>query len=608
MKQILFIFTLSLLFAHCSEPVRNKNITLELNKQLPRVLFITSGISHDDGKLAQGVVVAVQSFNKKGAIVRLEPRDILYNFRELIKYNIVILSTFPGYHDADRKYSLSYMSDEELHNLASFVKQGGVLISGDNVGRNFLDGTDRIIEYQQLNPNNWELSKCYGLSLFEKNMTAYQNEGEIVNYCSWNINVGSLIEEDAELWTLVPDSVFSENLKVLGYWKNGNDSIPAITENKFEKGIAYLMSSSSFLHPVNDGGYWSVDQIEKFYSYVLDEYNELNDINLTLNPWPNGYNYAFCVTLNSAGKIAQYKNIFQALKKENIEPTIFVNGLVNDSIKAYLKSTNYHLESSGYAYKDHTGLKYPQSLNDVLQNENKWDIDFHGFRFPFTKPGYWGLLTLDEYNYAFESSIGANNIDFIHGSVFPYNLVITNNGFYKSTDILEIAPTYHDDYYFLKMITEDGEIKPEQLRKNVLIYTKYLENIWDRAIKPFNGSMVFLGHPQYVGYSDTTLKSLENIIKKIKKDNTWITTINDLAKFRKSLSLLQFYVDYKHEKQFINIIAPDKIYVKNVCLNFNGELKNVTVEKGEINIIENEESFQLIFDAFNGQTLTVQYK
>ena len=147
MKHIFFISILSLLFAQCGEPVKNSKIDLALNKQLPRVLFITTGISDDDGQLAQGVVVAVQSFNKKGAIVRLEPRDILYDFEELIKYNIVILSTFPGYHDADRKYSLSYMSDEELLNLTRFVQQGGVFISGDNVGRNFPDGTDRKIEY-----------------------------------------------------------------------------------------------------------------------------------------------------------------------------------------------------------------------------------------------------------------------------------------------------------------------------------------------------------------------------------------------------------------------------------------------------------------------------
>ena len=224
---------------------------------------------------------------------------------------------------------------------------------------------------------------------------------------------GSFLEEDAELWTLVPDSVFSKNLKVLGYWKNGIDSIPSFIENKYEKGTAYLMSSSSFLQPVNDGGYWSVEQIEGFYNYVIDEYNKSNGLNISLNPWPNAYQYAFCVTLNSAGTVEQYKRVFQLLETENIKPTIFVNGLLNDTVSSFLKSTHFELESSGYAYRNYKYLKYPQSIDDILRNENTWDIDFHGFRFPYTQPGYWGLLVLDKFNYTFESSIGVNNIDFI---------------------------------------------------------------------------------------------------------------------------------------------------------------------------------------------------
>jgi hypothetical protein len=607
MKQIFILSILVLLLAQCTVPTSNNHKSFALNKQLPRVLFITTGISDEGGQLAQGVVVAVQSFNKKGATVRLEPRDVLYDFEELTKYNIIVLSTFPGYHDADRKYSLSYMSDEEIHNLTSFVQQGGVIISGDNVGRNFPDGTDRIIVFQQLNPDNWELSKCYGLSLSEKNMTDYQSEGEIPNYSKWAINIGSLIEKDAELWTLVPDSVFSDNLKILGYWKNKTDSIPAFIENKYGNGMAYLMSSSSFIHPVNDGGYWSVDQIENFYNYVIDEYNKINGINVTLNPWPGAYDYAFCVTLNSEGVTDQYKRVFQLLDEEDIKPTIFVNGLVNDSLRSFLKSTNYYLESSGFAYRDFVGLMYPQSLDDILRNENNWDIDFQGFRFPYTKPGFWGLLTLDKYDYSFESSIGVNNLDFIHGSVFPYNVVIANDRFYKSTNILEIAPTYHDDYYFLKAIKENNGTNPERLKKSVMIYSKYLANFWDYAVKPNHGLMVFLGHPQYVGYNDTTLTSLVNLITKVKQDNTWITTINDVAVFRNNLGNLQFFIENEGKKQLIEVVAPASVKVENVCLNFTGKVKSAKVKEGKIKIVENAKGFQLIFNAFDGQRLTIKY-
>lgn len=608
MKQVFYIAALALLLSNCSQPVDMNNGIMAPNKQLPRVLYITTGISNENAQLAQGVVVAIQALNKRGAIVRLEPRDILFDISELMKYNIIILSTFPGYHDADRQYSLSYMLDEELHNLSQFVRQGGVIISGDNVGRNSADGTDRILEHQQLNPENWELSPCFGLSLSEKNMTSYQNEGEIGNYSKWQINAGSVLEEDAELWTLVPDSVFSKKIKILGSWKNGKDSIPSFIQNRFEKGTAYLMSSSSFLQPVNDGGYWSLQQIEDFYNYVIDEYNQSNGLHLSLNPWPNAYEYAFCVTLNSAGTVEQYDRVFQLLEAEDIQPTLFVNGLLNDTVSSFLKSSHFDLESSGYAYKNFKYLKYPQAIEDILRNENKWDIDFHGFRFPYTQPGYWGLLVLDKLNYTFESSIGVNNIDFIHGSAFPYNIVISNDGFYKSTDIMEVAPIYHDDYYFLKIIGEEKELNHALLKKDVMIYSKYLETFWDKAIKPYKGLMVYLGHPQYVGYNDTTLTSLKTLIDKVKQDNTWVTTINDVANFRKNLSQLQFYIEANKGKLSIEIIAPETVKLENVCLNFTGKVKNAISKAGDIKILKNSEGYQLIFTAFNGQTITVEYE
>lgn len=607
-QQVLIIYSLILFTIQCSSPSGNETATTSRKVQLPRVLFITTGISNDNAQLAQGIVVAIQSFNKMGATVRLEPRDILYDYPELTRYSIVILSTFPGYHDADRQYSLSYMSDEELHNLAKFVQNGGVLISGDNVGRNYTDGTDRIIIFPQLNPENWELSKCYGVTLSEKNMTGFGLEGNIPGYFQWDISRGLLSGDERELWTLTPDSFITDNNKILGFWKKGQDSTWAVIENKFDKGKAFLLASSGFLHPKNDGGLWSEDQIDKFYKYVIDRYNEENGIHVSLNPWPLAHDFAFCVSLNAEGVIDQYNRVFQMLKEENIKPTIFVNGLVSAEIKSLLIKGEYPLASSGYGYINHTDLKYPQAAEDVLLNENFWDIDFRGFRFPFTNPGYWSLLALDEHGYTFESSIGADNLDFFHGSIIPYNLVITDEGFYRSTDILEIAPTYYDDYYFLDAIQEDQVPDSNQLEKSNMVYSKYLRNFWNYAVKPYKGLMVYLGHPKFVGYNDSTLTSLIKLIKDVKKDNTWLTTLNEVADFRKSLNLLQFYVDIEKMEQHIDIIAPGDITVNDVCLNFTGNIKDAFAKKGKVRIIKNSQGSQLVFNAFNGQSLTVRFE
>jgi hypothetical protein len=606
-QKVLITFGLFVIFIQCSGPNLNDVDLKTYGSQLPRVLFITTGISDEESQLAQGITLAIQSFNKSGAIVRLEPRDILYHIDELNKFNIIILSAFPGYHDADRKYSLSYMSDEELHNLTRFVGSGGVLISGDNVGRNYPDGTDRISIFNKLTPDNWELSKCYGVSLSEKNMTGYGLEGKIADVLEWDLPPNLLSDAEHELWTMVPDEIFSNTNKPLGYWKNQGNSVIAVTENNFEKGFAYFLAFSGFLHPKNDGGYWSEDQIDSFYRYIIDNYNKTNGIRFRLNPWPHGYDYAFCISLNAEGSMKQYERVFRLLAQENIQPTVFVNGLVNADIMDYLKKGAFPLASNGFSYTNFADLKYPQAVDDILRNENHWDIDFKGFRFPFTNPGYWGLLALDEHNYHFESSIGANNLEFFHGSVVPYNIVIADNGFYKSTDMLEIAPTYHDDYYFLKIIKEDPSPDSIQMGKNVMVYRKYLENFWNYAVKPYNGLMVYLGHPQFVGFCDTTLSALTDIIHEVKKENTWITTISEVSVFRNNLSKLQFYIENSQGKQQIYIDAPENINVDDVCLNFSAKLKNASAKKGKVTLVETPRGTQILFNAFKGQTLAIQY-
>ncbi len=62
-----------------------------LEYQLPKVLFITTGDGDGQGTVSDGVVLALQEFNKSGAFVRLENRTVLYNIEELNKYEIMII-------------------------------------------------------------------------------------------------------------------------------------------------------------------------------------------------------------------------------------------------------------------------------------------------------------------------------------------------------------------------------------------------------------------------------------------------------------------------------------------------------------------------------------
>jgi len=572
--------------------------------QLPNALFITTGINFDkqDPALPEGIVIAIQSLNKRGVKVRLEPRDVLLDKDFLADFSIIILSSSIGIHDADRKYSLTYMTDHELYNLKDFVNDGGVLIAGDNIGRNYFDGSDRIKKFKQLNPTNYPLSDVFGAILEEKNMKGFKITGKKDAFKD-----ESLKRFEYNIWTLVPDKVISRDLKVLASWENGNQSYPAITKNKYGKGMGYLLASSDFLQPANNGGYSGIKQIQKFYDFVVDDYLKQNDISMELNPWPNGYNHAFAITFNSGGDIKNYKFVADQMKKHEIEPVFFVNGKTKEEIKEFLIDKNIKLASSGYHFRNYKSINYSVAVNDILRNENEWKQHFTGFRFPFTTANYFGLLAADLHKYKYESSISVNNIDFIHGSVFPHNLVISHHKFYKSSELLEIAPTYHDDYFFLGSLNGEEYRSDEQMKDDILLYDQYLQDFWKIGVEPNNGLMVVLAHPNLVGKSNQTFSALKHLITTVKEKNTWMTNVDEVANYTLDMKNLKFFVDVKNKKSKIYIQSDMDKLVKGVTVNVDYKPLSASCIKGEISIKKNQEKYQIIFDAFDGQEIEIEY-
>lgn len=607
MKRILTIVSILLItLTNCTTSINgsdSSSVKKGESTKLPTVLIITTGINFDseNNNLPKGIVVALQTFNSRGIPVRLEPRDVLFNAQMLSNYSIIILSTALGYHDADRKYSLTYMTDIEMQNLSNFVKNGGVIIAGDNVGRNFIDGTDRIIETSQLNPDNFPLATTFGVILKEDNMKNYTISGNI----SESLYGEFLPKVKKDMWTLIPEEIISENIEILATWQKNDDTIPAMIKNNFGKGSAYLLASSNFINPTNSGGYWSISQIQDFYNYIADGYYADNNIDVSLNPWPNAHKTAFCVTFNTIGAMKNYEFVVDKLDELNIVPTFFVNGIVNDTIKDFLETSSVDLSSTGYNYLNYKNLSYSVALNDILQNESKWSNKFKGFRFPYTNPNFTGLMAIDIHDYSFESSISANNMDFLQGSVFPYNIVIAKDKFYKSTNILEIAPTYHDDYFFLEKLVNKGYSNPNLLNKDVLLYEQYLNNFWKYGVVPYNGLFVFLGHPGIVGYNDNTFTALETLIDTISEYNTWITNINEVSDYRKNLEKFRFYIDDNDESYIIYVVGNDDAIINNLTLNLNSKPIKVKINKGEIAVKEDNQYYSIVFDAFDGQKITI---
>ncbi len=609
MKKTLIIVIALLIFWSCSKPGKNTKkqhtTSQNLTRQLPRVLYITTGVDtrNEDMDLPKGISIALQYFNKKGISVHLSPRDILFDEKALQQYNFIILNTAKNYHDADRQYSLSYMTDEELIHLKNYVKQGGVIIAGDNVGRNRFDGTDRITNQEDLNNNNYPLAEVFGYTFIEKNLKNFEIKGQIDSLLQ-----GVLLKKnEADWWTLIPEKKLSDNVQVLGYWQNNKDKIPALIHNKYGKGSAYLLPTSDLINPIVSGGFWSPEQIESFYQYIINNYQKEHQIDVQINPWPESYSYAFAVSFNPEGKLTNYKKLIKNLHKQKIPAQFFVSGKQNDSLKKLLHSEKVKLASTGYDYIDFIQADYAYAVNDILRNQSVWQTSFTGFRFPYTSPSFTGLMALHTHGYHYDSSISANNLEFLQGCVVPYNIVFSKENYYTTTRMLELAPTYHDDYFFLQELTRDGYQNPGGLQKNIQLFNQYLLDYWQFAVKPYNGLMIYLGHPGLTAYNDETLKVLNNIVDTCRKDNTWISDLDEIYRFRNFFNQVQIYLNQNKTTKTIDIKTPAGISYSGFSVQLPRKPKSFSAKKGKIKHLEQGKKHYLIFDAFDGQVIKWKY-
>lgn len=571
--------------------------------QLPKALVVTTGFDNENATLPKGIVIALQSLNQAGVTVTLRPRDILFQPNKLNEYNILILSTAPGYHDADRKYSLSYMSEREMNTIRTYVQNGGVLVSGDNIGRNMMDGTDRITLKRRLDQSNYPLAEAFGVELIESNMEGYRIYGNLSG------DEENYIRPVAErnFYTLVADSFINLNATTIAHWVNKQDTIPAVIKNYFGKGTAYLLASSDLLHPASEGGFLSTKSISDFYKEIVRDFKSKHNMDISLMPWPDAHDYAFAVTLNASGTAEQYERTLKLLNKSKIKPDVFVSGDVPENIKNLLTSESLPLHSRGFAFTNYRYLDYGQAVSDILHNEMFWSTDFDGFRFPFTMTDFRGMMALVDKGYDFESSIGANNLEFIHGSIVPHNLVLANKGYYRSTDLMEVAPTYHDDYYFLRNLETISAENSRVILEKTEIYRKYLQNYLTYAVKPYNGAYVYQGHPAYVGYNDTTITALDSLINQVKKENAWMTTISEIADFRYKLMKLNFYVQNKSNRAVIHVTGPENIRADNVTIRVDRKPGKVKASIGQAKTSRMGNSRYITFDAFSGQKLKISY-
>lgn len=548
---------------------------------LPRVLILTTGVSEGDGEIAEGVSIAVEHFAGRGAFVWLETRDILLEPEKLKDYSIIIAQTSADYHDADRKYSLSYLSDKEMSALADWVKWGGVLISEENIGRNTLEDIDRISAGGELNSSNWPLSEVFGIKMREFDMAGFTlvDNGSGI----WDGVIRDTIDEDE--WALIPTEVISQNAVVSANWKNSSETYPCVIENRYGNGKAFFLGSTYMLHPSNEGGFSSIEQIKKLYDRALEglpgqrRAGAENPAEVYLSPWPGGKSNAGCFTFDSYGGEKNFELVLEFLKREGIPAAFVIDSSSSpEMIEKLRRAGNHELVSGTSSGIDFTRASFAANSRAIIENEQRTGLRFSGIRFPHSSANYSGLCVAESRGYVYDMSIGVDHLRTYAGSSFPYNLIVSRDSSYRNTGLIELGQTSRNDADFYQIPDSLDDYTGELQREQAILFTSYLRDYFKHVAAENDGLMVFSGSPGRTGYSELTIQALNNLTGDMKKGNTWIARPDAVAEFRNKLKLLKVTAESSGNKMRLIISLPEGVTIEG--LSFYSPRKPKNVEAG----------------------------
>lgn len=250
-------------------------------------------------------------------------------------------------------------------------------------------------------------------------------------------------------------------------------------------------------------------------------------------------------------------------------------------------------------------LSYSESVREINLINQKLNRQFTGFRFPYSRISYWGMLYINDKGYVYDSSIGVDYLNSYRGSVIPYNIPVSKDSYYKTLDVLEISPVLNDDYFFYQKALTEPEYSDELQTKDAQLYDKYLMNFYDYVVKGNNSLMVFIGHPSYTGISEITLSPLKNLVDSLKQDNCWITNLEDVADFRNALKDLSVEIEEFDNGIDIRIALAEGKTIKGLTFKLDKKPSEVKYDKGEINLAEINGVNYLIVDAVNDGLIKV---
>jgi len=577
-----------------------QNLWSQTSYRLPKVLFITSGADQGRGTVSDGVVAALQAFNRTGTFVRLENRKILLQPERLANYDILIVPTIAGYHDQPQKNSLMYMSDLETQNIENFVQNGGMMVTDINIGRNTPDGTDRILKKGQFDQETF-LGRISGVTFKELETSKMSLTDTEMNI--WKHQV--MKPKSKEIWRPVAVQT-GNNVRILGKWQSEAGTYPGILLNRYGKGKVFILPSFYILHPADDGGLSTEREINDFYKLVYDTYVGKRRFDIQLSPWKNAHTSVYCQTFDDGGNKEQYQRIFRLIKKHKLPTVFFVTPNIDNEIQDLLKKQAYiSIQGHSYNHPDFRKRNYFQTEREFLSNRNYWHKQFKGFRFPYVSNSFWGMYALNEWDFLYDTSIAANHFEFIRGSVVPYNIPIFKDDFFLTLDVLEVSQIFRSDWYYYQKVLDKKPYNIEAQKQDAKAFNKYLFDYYEKVVKPNNGVMVYLGHPMYSGISDVTLQPLEDLLDYLKTQNVWITSLNEVAERWKKLEKLQ--VKIIENQQFTNIhIDGNNAIIKGLTFVLKKKpVKIISLQ--DYKLTKKQDKYYLVCDLKGNLDIKLQY-
>ncbi len=572
----------------------------------PRVLFLTTG-SDGAGTLPSGANICLETFSSLGAIVEIADKTVLLDSARLASARIIVAPTIAGYHDADRTFSLSFLDDASMRNLAAWVEAGGILIAGENVGRNTIEGEDRVTSGGILDGEEWPLARVFGYSLAETNLKGFWmvKDSAALLLAGFRTELAPVLPE---AWLLVPvDSTVASGVQVLSYWVRDRTRHPAITLNRCGRGWGILVPLFLLLQPAFDGGAGDVPAIAEFYARVFAL--AFDGPAVYVNPWPGAHRSALAVTLNEAevaDSIAELKlrtTLSRLLAAPGVARLdVFVTGLLPDSVVARLKKEpKVKLASLSYSHRFFTELDFCRTMWEIVRLEDRLRLPLTGFRFPFSRRTPAGLFSLARRGYRYESSVYINHVSGLAGALFPYNLPVWVKGQYcLVTDMLELSPTIEDWDFYGAGVASTVYGDSAQAR-DARRFAARLESHWQSLVRARRGMMILTLHSAYSGHSGITLAPVTDFLAAAARaGDVWLAGMDDIANWWNARRNVEIRVTSSNQKTVLRFANNNPEPVRNLAVRLTEPGLNIQTRGTVVSRVERTEEdgtfTYLVFD------------